>query len=157
VKYCVKIKLFVYDKIAQRSSKRKCRRKFCRKHSDSTVPCKAMNYNIVTKLRSTATVLGIFRRSGTDWKKVDGIGARIEANPQCYYVLWFFLVGWQNVELTLTRSFWSYGLTKLRSFIAFCLQIENKENDTDGYFRNRYSKDFSTHNLRFILTGCDTL
>jgi hypothetical protein len=53
----VEQKLFIYDILVQRSSWRKCRRKFHRKYPDSTVPCKAMIYNIVTKLRSAGSVL----------------------------------------------------------------------------------------------------
>jgi hypothetical protein len=53
MKYSVEQKLSIYDTFVQRSSSRKCRTKFRRKYPDSTVPCKAMIYNIVTKLRST--------------------------------------------------------------------------------------------------------
>jgi hypothetical protein len=53
----VEQKLFIYDTSLHRSSWRKCRRKLRREYPGSTMPCKATIYDIVTKLRSTVSVL----------------------------------------------------------------------------------------------------
>jgi hypothetical protein len=58
---------------------------FRTKYPDSTVPCKATIYNIVTKLRSTVSVLYIKKsrkRQVLTEEKFHGIGARSEASPK---------------------------------------------------------------------------
>jgi hypothetical protein len=47
----------IYDSFVDSRSWRKCRRKFYRKHPDSTVPYKATIYNIVIKLYSSESVM----------------------------------------------------------------------------------------------------
>jgi hypothetical protein len=53
----VEQKLFIYDNFIQHPSGRKCQGNICRKHPDSTVPCKATMYNIKTNLHSAGSVL----------------------------------------------------------------------------------------------------
>jgi hypothetical protein len=72
----------------------------------TVVPCKATIYNIVTKLRSTGSVLDkkkYRKRYILTEEKLDDIGARLEAR-RSRYVFWLFSVGWQKVHLTLVQS-----------------------------------------------------
>lgn len=56
IKYSVNLKLFLYDALAWCSSRR-WHGKYNRKHPDSTVFCKTMVHNAVTKLCSIRSIL----------------------------------------------------------------------------------------------------
>jgi hypothetical protein len=61
----VQQKLFVSDIFVQHFRRGKCHRKFCRKYPDSTVPCKASIYSIITKLPSMGSMLDKIK----SWKR----------------------------------------------------------------------------------------
>jgi hypothetical protein len=55
-----------------------------------------------------------------------------------------------DTKLKLKSFFLSF--TELQSYIPFCFQITKQGFDTADGLKNRYSTDFLTQNLGFILT-----
>jgi hypothetical protein len=97
---------------------------FSRKYPDSAVPCKAMIHIIVTKLRSTGSVMDKKKAERkrhvlTEEKLYDSTGSKPE-----------------KVVTSFGSSVWLY--------VAFCRQIAKQEFGTAGGFRNLYSMDFLT-------------
>jgi hypothetical protein len=107
MKYNAEQKLFIYDTFVQRSSWRKCRRKFRGMYPGSTVPYKATICNIVTKLRPTASMLDR-RKSRTGHvlteEKFDDIGTRLVANTKRSFRLLVLQYGLEKVQLILIKA-----------------------------------------------------
>jgi hypothetical protein len=131
MKYNVEQKLFVYETFVQCCSWRKCRRTFCRKYSDTLVPCRVMVYNVVTKLRYTGLMLdkNKSQRKMCDWRGTFWCQYPIrskQAGNHNYAMPWldtihpFLICSVEDRVQCVVTLYWRYDAPVRHTCLSFC-------------------------------------